>query len=53
MRNYVLHRVSSNADKISISHRGASLWNKAEQNLNAVPLSSFCNQLQEFVFSQY
>jgi len=51
MENYFIHRVSSNAGKKSISYRGASLWNKAEQNLKAVPLSTFCNQLQEFGFS--
>jgi len=32
---------------------GASLWNKVQQTLKAVPLSTFWNQLQEFVFSQY
>jgi len=53
MENYFIHRVSSNAGKKSISYRGAFFWNKVEQNLKAVPLSTFCNQLQEFVFSQY
>jgi len=43
MENYFIHRVSSKAGKKSISYRGASLWNKVEQNLKAVPLSTFCN----------
>jgi len=53
MENYFIHRVSSNAGKKSISYRSASVWNKVEQNLKAVPLSTICSQLQEFVFSQY
>ena len=53
MENYFIYRVSSNIGKKSISYRGASLWNKVQQTLKAAPLSTFCNQLQEFVFSQY
>jgi len=49
--NYFIHRVSSIAGKKSISYTGASLWNKVEQKLKAVSLCTFCNQLQEFVFS--
>jgi len=39
MENYFIHQVSSNASKKSISYREASLWNKVEQNLKAVPLT--------------
>ena len=47
MENYFIHWVSCNSGKKSISYRGASLWNKVEQNLKAVLLSTFCNQLQQ------
>jgi len=53
MENNFIHRVSSNVDKIPILYRGAYFKNKMEQNLKAVPLSTFCNQLQELVFPQY
>jgi len=53
MENYFIHRVSSNAGKKSISYRGPLFRNEVEQNLKAVFLSTFCDQLQGFIFSQY
>jgi len=54
MENYLIQQVVSNAGKNHFCILGELLSaSKVEQSLKAVPLSAYCNQLQDFTLSSY
>jgi len=47
------NKVSTNASKKTISHRGATLWANVEQNFNDKSHNVFNKQEQSFLLLQY
>jgi len=52
-QNYCIQRVSTNAGKKTISHRGATLWANVEQQFKDISHNTFCNQNRSFLLLQY